>query len=86
MLLIILGERDILSFQVKCTHSDHGCEWVGELRQLEEHVKKMFKRHCFMPLLCRRLYRKNFEEESGSTQEYIHRGALSAGHGTNNAT
>lgn len=40
MSFTFLGERDLLSFQVKCTHSDHGCSWVGELREIEEHLNK----------------------------------------------
>ena len=43
LVLLIVGERDILSFQVKCTHCDHGCSWVGELRQFDDHVARCSK-------------------------------------------
>ena len=33
------GERDILGLQVKCVHSETGCTWVGELREMDEHAK-----------------------------------------------
>ena len=32
------GERDIKALKVKCDNLDNGCQWVGELRSLEEHV------------------------------------------------
>ena len=33
------GERDIKALKVKCDNLDNGCQWVGELRSLEEHVQ-----------------------------------------------
>ena len=34
----ITGERDILSLKVLCDNTPNGCEWVGELRCLDEHL------------------------------------------------
>ena len=34
------GERDIQSLRVKCENEEDGCEWVGELRSLEDHLQK----------------------------------------------
>ena len=33
------GERDIMALKVNCDNLDNGCQWVGELRSLEEHVQ-----------------------------------------------
>ena len=35
--------RMIMDLMVKCQHSDEGCTWSGELRQLHEHVEKQCK-------------------------------------------
>ena len=32
------GERNILSLHVKCDNTADGCQWIGELRSLEEHL------------------------------------------------
>ncbi len=32
------GERDILSLNALCDNTSSGCEWVGELRSLDEHL------------------------------------------------
>jgi TNF receptor-associated factor 4 len=32
------GERDILSLKALCDNSSNGCDWVGELRSLDEHL------------------------------------------------
>ena len=32
------GERDILSLNALCDNTPSGCEWVGELRSLDEHL------------------------------------------------
>jgi TNF receptor-associated factor 4 len=32
------GERDILSLKARCDNTANGCEWVGELRSLDEHL------------------------------------------------
>ena len=34
----ITGERDILSLKAVCDNTSNGCEWVGELRSLDEHL------------------------------------------------
>ena len=34
----ISGERDILSLITQCDNTPNGCEWVGELRLLDEHL------------------------------------------------
>ena len=31
-------ERTILGFKVYCSHKDEGCDWVGELRDLDRHL------------------------------------------------
>ena len=36
----ILGERDIKALKVNCDNLDNGCQWVGELCSLQEHVQK----------------------------------------------
>ncbi|KAK3582699.1 hypothetical protein CHS0354_013050 [Potamilus streckersoni] len=33
----IAVRREILSLRVRCDHKDNGCDWVGELRKLQEH-------------------------------------------------
>ncbi len=33
-------ERKILDLQVKCRQHSNGCEWLGELRNLEQHCDK----------------------------------------------
>ena len=33
-----IGEQDILSLTVKCDNTLNGCEWIGELRSLENHL------------------------------------------------
>ena len=33
-----IGERHILSLKVKCDNTPNGCEWIGELRSLENHL------------------------------------------------
>ena len=33
-----IAERDILALKVKCSNSEKGCQWKGELRCLEEHI------------------------------------------------
>ena len=33
------GERDIKALKVNCDNLDNGCQWVGELCSLEEHVQ-----------------------------------------------
>ena len=33
------GERDIQLLRVKCENEKDGCEWVGELRSLKEHLE-----------------------------------------------
>lgn len=35
---ILTGEREIESLAVKCSNSEHGCKWEGELRALQKHV------------------------------------------------
>ena len=34
------GERDILSFRVKCSYNEYGCPWQGELREMEKHAEE----------------------------------------------
>ena len=36
-MLCLSGDRDIKALKVKCDNLDNGCQWVGELRSLEEH-------------------------------------------------
>ena len=33
-----IGNRDIQSLKVRCENEEDGCEWVGELRSLEDHL------------------------------------------------
>ena len=33
-----IGERHILSLKVKCDNMPNGCEWIEELRSLENHL------------------------------------------------
>ena len=35
---VSIGERHILSLNVKCDNTDNGCEWIGELHSLENHL------------------------------------------------
>ena len=34
---LLIAARDILALKVKCKNNEHGCQWTGELRFLEEH-------------------------------------------------
>ena len=41
LLHIIIGVRDIQSLRVRCSnHQEGGCDWEGELRDLDKHVTK----------------------------------------------
>ena len=33
-----LGDRNIKEMKVKCDNTDNGCEWIGELRSLDQHL------------------------------------------------
>ena len=33
-------QKKVLNMKVRCSKKKNGCEWVGELRRLEEHVKE----------------------------------------------
>lgn len=73
---LIIGERDILSFLVKCTHCEQGCTWTGELRKFEEHVKKCSADVISCPYLsvgCKaKIFKKNLEEHKvGSTSDHL---------------
>ncbi|XP_057302475.1 TNF receptor-associated factor 3-like [Hydractinia symbiolongicarpus] len=41
-------ERRILDLQVKCDHLNDGCEWMNELRHLQNHINN----ECFFALVC----------------------------------
>ena len=65
--------RTVLDLPVRCSHSDRGCQWSGELRQLERHVSEDVDGSClFVEISCghgcgaRFLRRdvKNHEEET----------------------
>ena len=36
--IYFIGNRDIQSLKVKCENEEDSCEWVGELRSLEDHL------------------------------------------------
>ena len=33
-------KRSVLNLKVFCPHKCHGCEWIGELRSMEDHINK----------------------------------------------
>ena len=33
-----IGEQEIKALKVKCNNSENGCDWVGELRSLDDHL------------------------------------------------
>jgi hypothetical protein len=35
---MFLGDRNIKEMKIKCDNADNGCEWIGELRALDEHI------------------------------------------------
>ncbi len=39
ILPLYTGNREIQSLKVKCTNLKNGCQWVGELRHVDEHLK-----------------------------------------------
>lgn len=36
------SERKILDYEVKCPNENDGCQWIGELRNVEVHTKTVF--------------------------------------------
>ena len=45
----------MLNFKVFCPHKHQGCEWVGELRSMDNHVNKKSNNNIgcpFTELLC----------------------------------
>ena len=36
---MLIGARNIRALNVKCNNKDDGCEWMGELRELETHLQ-----------------------------------------------
>lgn len=46
--------RAILDLPVRCSLSDHGCQWSGELRHLDRHVSEDMDGSClFVEIACR---------------------------------
>ena len=69
-----LGERDIQSLKIKCENEDDGCEWVEELRSLEDHLqlcdytKLPCPRKCQEIKIFRKDLQKHLREECPSRQ------------------
>ena len=36
--MMFLGDRNIKEMKIKCDNSDNGCEWIGELCAVDEHL------------------------------------------------
>ncbi|XP_068688044.1 TNF receptor-associated factor 4-like isoform X3 [Montipora foliosa] len=45
-------ERKILDYQVKCPSENDSCQWIGELRNIEEHFSSCQKFPCICPQSC----------------------------------
>ena len=37
-IIIPSGDRNIMELKVKCDNADNGCEWIGELHSLDQHL------------------------------------------------
>ena len=42
-------KRFVLNLKVLCPHKCHGCEWIGELRSMEDHINKNFNDNTGCP-------------------------------------
>ena len=45
-------QRQVNSLKVRCQHHEVGCQWVGELRYLQEHLDPVIRKCGFIPLVC----------------------------------
>ena len=48
-------QREVYDLKVHCqnkTGSKRGCQWIGELRELEDHLNPAKKRCAYLPLVC----------------------------------
>ena len=45
-------QRQVNSLKVRCQHHEVGCQWVGELMYLKEHLDPLFRRCGFILLVC----------------------------------
>ena len=42
--------RKVRAVQVRCPHTPSGCEWVGEVGELSQHIQTCLKRHMEAPV------------------------------------
>ena len=45
-------QRQVNSLKVRCQHHEVGCQWVGELRYLQEHLDPVIRKCSFILLAC----------------------------------
>ena len=45
-------QRQVNSLKVRCQHHEVGCQWVGELRYLKEHLDPLLRKCGFILLVC----------------------------------
>ena len=45
-------QRQVNSLKVRCQHHEVGCQWVGELRYLQEHLDPVMRKCGFILLAC----------------------------------
>ena len=45
-------QRQVNSLKVRCQHHEVGCQWVGELRYLQEHLDPVIRKCGFILLAC----------------------------------
>ena len=45
-------QRQVNSLKVRCQHHEVGCQWVGELRYLQEHLDPVIRKCGFLLLAC----------------------------------
>ena len=68
LLPLYTGNRDIQSLKVKCTNRTDGCQWMGELRHVDEHLKTCDYVKLECPNECTtvyqrmKLFRKNLQK------------------------
>ena len=61
----VLGDRNIKKMKINCDNADNGCEWVGELRAVDEHLSTCDYTFLFCPNECDggdKILRKNIEK------------------------
>jgi hypothetical protein len=62
---MFLGERNIKDMKIKCDNADNGCEWIGELCALDEHMFACDYAFLSCPNECNggdKILRKNMEK------------------------